>query len=262
LSSLRIALNAAEPVRYRTIVDFERTFGLGRVMIPGYGLAEATVGVSTWRPGVPVLCDERGIVCVGKPFDGILVEIVVDGKPAPAGVAGEIMVRSPANTSGYFNSPEETADLFWRDDYVRTGDLGYLDSASRLYVTGRAKNIIKHCGETIFPQEVEQIADAVSAIRQSAALGVDRGGAEGEQLYLFAELRKGGRHEERELQEVSLELVQSLHLQLGMRPGRVYLLKPRAIPKTHNGKIRYSDLRELYLSGRLREAGEILYPEY
>ncbi len=262
LSSLRVALNAAEPVRLRTIMEFERAFGLRHVMIPGYGLAEATVGVCTWIPGQPILCDDRGIVSVGKPFTGIHIQIVEHEVPVRPGEIGEIMIQSPARTAGYFASEEETRALFWNGDYIRTGDLGYLDREGHLFVTGRAKNIIKHGGETIFPQEVEQIVDGVSEIRRSAAVGVDRGGVEGEQLYLFAELRKAGMQDEGEFEAINLSIVNSIFQQIGIRPGRVYFLRPRSIPLTHNGKIQYSLLREIYADGRMRAAGDILFPAY
>jgi acyl-CoA synthetase (AMP-forming)/AMP-acid ligase II len=231
LSSLRVALNAAEPVRPKTIHDFERIFGLQNVVIPGYGLAEATVGVSTWTPSTPVRVDERGIVSVGRPFRDIGIEIVENEVTIPANQICEIMIQSPANTAGYYDSREDTERLFWKDGFIRTGDLGYLDSDGYLYVTGRAKNIIKHGGETIFPQEVEGIVECLPFVRRSAAVGIDKGGVEGEQLYVFAELKKSKPPAEDELYENSLEVVQAIQQQFGTRPGRVYLVKPRAIPK-------------------------------
>ena len=262
LSSLRLALDAAEPVRPRTIEEFERAFGLRHVVVAGYGLAEATVGVSTWPAGTPPLVDSRGIVSVGRAFPDIDIRIVDQDEPVAAGHVGEIVVRSPANTRGYYNEPAETARLFWGDGYIRTGDLGYLDDEGHLFVTGRIKNLIKHGGETIFPQEAEQIVDRLPFVRRSAAVGIDSGGAEGEQLYVFAELSKAGGHDEAGLQNATVDVVQAIHGQLGIRPGRVYLVVPHAIPLTPNGKTRHAALREMYLSGALRQQDSILFPDY
>jgi acyl-CoA synthetase (AMP-forming)/AMP-acid ligase II len=262
LSSLRLALNAAEPVRPRTIEEFERAFSLRSVLIAGYGLAEATVGVSTWPPGEPPLVDVRGVVSVGRAFAGIDIQIIEHDQPVAAGRIGEIAVRSPANTRGYYSDEAETARLFWRDAYIRTGDLGYLDEAGRLFVTGRLKNIIKHGGETVFPQEAEQIADSLPIVRRSAAVGIDSAGAEGEQLYVFAELFKPAGYDEDALHDAAVDVVQAIHAQLGIRPGRVYLLRPHSIPLTHNGKTRHVALHDSYLSGELRAGNAILFPRY
>lgn len=262
LRSLRVALDAAEPVRPGTIEAFERAFGLPHVLIAGYGLAEATVGVSTWTPGTAPLVDARGVVSVGRPFRGIDVQIVEDGRALSAGEIGEIAVHSPANTRGYYRDAAETASLFWRDGYIRTGDLGYLDDEGRLFVTGRLKNMIKHGGESVFPQEAEQIADRLPAVRRSAAVGIDAGGPEGEQLFVFAELARPGSHTDAGLYDLAVDVVQAVHAHLGIRPGRVYLLRPHAIPLTANGKTQHAALREQYLSGELRASGAILFPEY
>jgi acyl-CoA synthetase (AMP-forming)/AMP-acid ligase II len=262
LSSLRLALNAAEPVRPRTIEEFERAFGLSGVLIAGYGLAEATVGVSTWLPGTPPLVDGRGVVSVGRPFRDIDIKIIEDDQPIGPGRVGEIAVSSPANTRGYFSDESETARLFWRGTYIRTGDLGYLDEAGRLFVTGRLKNIIKHGGETIFPQEAEQIADRLPFVRRSAAVGIDSGGPEGEQLYVFVEVSKTAGSDDDAFQEAAVQVVEAIHAQLGIRPGRVYLLRPHGVPLTHNGKTQHAALRALYLSGELRDRHTILFPGY
>jgi acyl-CoA synthetase (AMP-forming)/AMP-acid ligase II len=262
LSSLRVALNAAEPVRATTARDFETMFGLQNVMTAGYGLAEATVGVSMSQPGMPLRADQRGFVSVGRPFPDVDLLIVQDDAVLPPGEVGEILIRSRANSLGYYKNAAETGKLFWREGYFHSGDLGYLDADGFLYIVSRKKNIIKRGGETISPQEIEEVVDAMPGLRFSAALGIDRGGPEGEQVYVFAEIRAGEGLAEDALYEQSLSMVERFSAHMGFRPARVYLLKPRSIPLTHNGKIQHGRLKEIYLDGSLREQGAILYPEY
>ena len=262
LSSLRVALNAAEPVRAQTIAEFESAFGLQNVMTAGYGLAEATVGVSMWPPQTPIKIGQRGSVSVGPPFPEIDLKIVQDGRVLDPGEIGEIMVKSPANSRGYYNNPEATQRLFWQPGYVRTGDLGYMDREGHLFIMGRQKNTIIHAGRTLYPREIQEVVETVPAVRYSAAVGIDRGGIEGEQVYIFAEIRRPGTAAEEALQATVLQIVNGFHDRFGLRPGRVYLVKPKTIPVTHNGKIQHARLKEIYLAGSLRAAGQLVYPEY
>lgn len=252
ITSLRVALNAAEPVRAATMAGFESAFGLADVVVAGYGLAEATVGVSMWAPRTKVRVGANGLVSVGRPFPDVDVKIGDDG---------EILIRSTANSKGYFNNEQATKELFAENGYIHSGDLGYLDGDGYLYILGRKKNIIKYAGETIAPQEIEETVEALHGVRYCAAVGIDRGRVEGEQAYVFVEVRGKANISEWGY-ELTLQIVAAIHARLGLRPARVYLVKPRTIPKTHNGKIQHVKLRELYLKSALREDGSILYPEY
>ncbi len=260
LSSLRVALNAAEPVRESTIIEFEKAFRLERVMVAGYGLAEATVGVSMWPPGSRPAVDPHGLVSVGPPFPEIELRIVEDGRSLAPGEIGSILIKSPANTRGYWENPEATAEIRKEDGYLDSGDLGCLDHAGNLYIAGRKKNIIITAGRNVAPRELEEIADSFPEVRCSAAIGIDRGHLEGEQAFLFAELRRPLL--EAESGDLALAIVEKVHHQLGLRPGRVYLVKPRTIPRTYNGKLQYPLLRTRYESGELRAEGQIVFPEY
>ncbi len=260
LSCLRLAVNAAEPVRSQTIHDFERRFGLEHVMVASYGLAEATVGVSTWPPGTSVMIDERGLVSVGRAFPGVEVRIIDGEKVLDPGLKGEIVVRSAATTRAYLNNPDATKALKWRDGFVRTGELGYQDVDGNLFIVGRLKDMIIHGGHSLANQEVEETVDQLPFVRRSAAVGIDRGRLEGEQVHVCVELRQSetvGDHREQ-----ARQIVCTFYDRLGFRPGRVLLMRPQSIPMTSNGKIQYSKLREGLMNGRLRSAGSILFPDY
>lgn len=252
ITSLRVALNAAEPARASTVDGFESAFGLENAMVAGYGLAEATVGVSMWTPRMKARVDANGLVSVGRTFPDVEVKIAEDG---------EILIKSTANSNGYFNNEEATKELFSADGFIHSGDLGYVDADGCLYIVGRKKNIIKHAGMTISPQEIEETVDAIDGVRLSAAVGIDRGRVEGEQAYVFVEVREKPNISEWGY-ELTLQIVSAIHERMGFRPARVYLVKPRTIPKTYNGKIQHVQLRQSYLDGSLREQGMILYPEY
>jgi acyl-CoA synthetase (AMP-forming)/AMP-acid ligase II len=262
LSSLRVALNAAEPVRAQTIIDFEKAYKLEGVMVAGYGLAEATVGVSMWKPGSTPRVDARGFVSIGHPFPDARIKIMGEDRVLLNGEVGEIAIHSAANSRGYYNNPEETDRLFLEDGYLLSGDLGYLDGDGFLYIISRKKNIIKLSGSTISPGEIQEVVDALPGVRYSAAVGIDRDRLEGEQVFVFLEIWKGHKRTEDALYDFYLDVVNAIHERMGFRPGRVYLLKTKSIPMTYNGKIQHTRLKNQYLDGSLRGSGKILYPEY
>ena len=262
LTSLRVALNAAEPVRAQTIREFETAFGLKGIMVAGYGLAEATVGVSMWTPSSTPRVDKRGCVSVGPPFPEVEVKIIEDDQVLPTGDVGEIAISSTANSQGYFGNSQETEKLFIGDGFLLSGDLGYLDDDGYLYIVSRKKNIIKRAGETISPHEIEEAVDEHPMVRYSAVLGIDKGGIAGEQVFIFAEIRGWEAKNEGEFFDLTLEIVNAVRQRMGFRPGRLYLLKPRSIPLTHNGKIQHIELKRLYLNGDLRVSDKLLYPTY
>jgi acyl-CoA synthetase (AMP-forming)/AMP-acid ligase II len=263
LSTLRIAINAAEPIRVSTIREFEEKFNLRNIVKPGYGLAEASVGVTFWGLGdKPIKADERGFVAIGSALLDIDIQIVKDDQIQPPNQIGDIVFRSPSATRGYFKNPEATEKLFWRDGYLFTGDLGYFDDDHDLFIVARAKNVIKQGGRTLAPREVEEIVDAIPRIRYTAAVGVDRKRQEGEQVYVFAETRMNADKVETDAPLMIKEIVQRIHANLGFRPGRVYLVKPHTIPFTYNGKIQHAALRQRYLDGSLANENLIIYPNY
>lgn len=259
LSSLRVALNAAEPVRARTIREFEAKFGLKDVMAAAYGLAEATVFVSVWGPSMPPKVDKRGFVSVGRQIPGINITIWEGNRMLAPNEVGEVVIDSPANSRGYFNNPRATEEL-WCEAGVRSGDLGYLDEEGYLFIAGRKKNSIIHAGQTVYPREIEEVVGVVEGVRMAAAVGVDRGGLEGEQVTIFAEIQRARSKSEQDREEMVVEIVGRFYDRFGFRPGRVYLVKPRTIPQTANGKLQHQRLKGRFEGGELHQEGLILFP--
>lgn len=264
LSSLRVAINAAEPVREKTVHEFHETFNLPPITKPSYGLAEASVGVTFWgNEPTPIKVDERGHVAIGYALPDMELKIIVDDREAKPNEVGELVFKSESGTQGYFRNEDATANLFWGDGWIRTGDLTYFDDDGDLFMVARQKNIIKHSGRTVSPREVQEIVDDIKGIRYSAAVGVDNGSVAGEQLFVFAETRLNpDKVANGDGAAQAREIVNAIHERLGFRPGRVYLVAKHTIPLTYNGKIRHLALKQAYLNGELRENGQLLYPDY
>lgn len=109
---------------------------------------------------------------VGRALAHIEIEIRDDnGRSVPAGEAGEICLRGPKITGGYWNDPDKTAASFY-GDWFRTGDVGYLDDDGFLYLTDRKKDMIISGGENIASSEVERVVYQIPGVREAAVIGV------------------------------------------------------------------------------------------
>lgn len=111
---------------------------------------------------------------VGKPYPWVELSIVRPNSTAPAdtGEAGEICVRSPQNTVGYFHRPEETTKAIDADGWFHTGDVGRFDQDGYLYITDRIKDMIISGGENVYPIEVESVIAEYPGVSQVAVIGV------------------------------------------------------------------------------------------
>lgn len=110
---------------------------------------------------------------VGCPPPGYDIRIVDDdGRDLGPGEIGEIVGRGPALSSGYYKQPELTRETF-RDGWLYSGDLGYLDENGFLYLAGRKKELIISGGVNVYPQDIEEIASAHDQVLEVAVFGVD-----------------------------------------------------------------------------------------
>ncbi|MEQ3553722.1 AMP-binding protein [Pseudonocardia nematodicida] len=172
LGSLRHVIYAGAPM-YRADADRARAV-LGEVLVQYYGLGEVTGNITVLPPGehdrpVP---DGLQFGSCGRPRTGIQISVQDDdGRELPAGEQGEICVAGPAVFAGYLNNERANAESF-RDGWFRTGDLGLVDAAGYLYVTGRASDMYISGGSNIHPREIEEKLLQHPAIDEVAVLGM------------------------------------------------------------------------------------------
>ncbi len=170
--SLRYVIYAGAPM-YRE--DQKRALQkLGRVLVQYFGLGEVTGNITVLPPSHHHDGDgpEARVGTCGYARTGMQISIQDEtGQPLPAGQTGEICVCGPAVFAGYYANPQANAKAF-RDGWFRTGDLGYLDEAGYLYITGRESDMYISGGSNIYPREVEEKVLAHPAVVEAAVLGV------------------------------------------------------------------------------------------
>ena len=139
----------------------------GWPVAPTYGLTEASSQVATLSPeDAP-----RRPGSAGKVLFHTQVRIEIDDAEAPPGVAGEILVRGPTVTPGYFRRPHESAEAL-RHGWLHTGDIGFLDAEGYLYVLDRRDDLIVSGGENVYPAEVEEALRSHPHVQDAGVIGL------------------------------------------------------------------------------------------
>ncbi|EIP84602.1 non-ribosomal peptide synthase (plasmid) [Burkholderia humptydooensis] len=279
LSSLRFALNGAEPIRCETVRRFEAAFapfGLRpSAVIPGYGLAEATLKVASGRSGEGTRSArfERDALALGRVVphrDGVelascgtsLIDTrvkIVDPqtcRPCAPDVIGEIWVTGRTVARSYWCRPQETQRVFRArlDDgegpWLRTGDLGFVHDGS-LFVAGRLKDLIIVGGRNFYCHDIEDsISGCHPAIRMGRVFAAAIESADGEGILVGAEVRSGcDETAARAIIPVIRSVLMNEH---GVAPARIVLLRRGNILRTSSGKTRRAATRDALLRGDLQ----------
>jgi fatty-acyl-CoA synthase len=152
-------------------------------ILTGYGMTETTASTTLHRPenddarlltsnGQLKLAGVAGDPAIGG-YTALYKAIdPVTGADLPPGTSGELVVRGPIVTRGYYNKPKETAAAFTPDGWLRTGDIGIVDAEGYLSLTGRSKESYRCGGETVMPREVEALYDNHPLIEQALIVGI------------------------------------------------------------------------------------------
>lgn len=271
LSCWRRAFNGAELVTREVVDAFTRRFGpFGfdpASMLPGYGLAENTLTVTSRRPGEGAWFDEvsiealahegraglargdeprRSVASVGRPLPGQEVVILSDnGTPLSERQIGEIAVRSGSVMHGYL--PGTAGETTLRSDgWLLTGDIGYL-AGGELFVLGRKKDLIIRAGRNYYPEDLEEAAARVpgTPIRRVVAFSIP--GQELERVILALECRKEWAGD---LAQLKAAVRQAVFAEVRFLPDDLVVLPAGTLPLTTSGKVMRPEAKRLYQEGR------------
>jgi fatty acid CoA ligase FadD32 len=286
LSGVRVAMNGAEPVRARTIERFQDAFGpcgfAPQAHRPSYGLAEATVFVTTSTADAPprITSFSRSALMAGHAVapvgDADVIRLVSAGTPVGQdvclvdpldcsirgdGEVGEVWVNGPNVATGYWGQPERTRDEFDGHlvgggehlplaGWLRTGDLGVRHDGE-LYITGRLKDLIIVDGKNHYPQDIEETAQhahpAVRPGRVAAfALSSDHGG---DAIVIVLERARGQAADSVDAQEISDAVRRAVSAAHDLKLHDVDVLAGSRVLRTSSGKIARTANRLRYLEG-------------
>lgn len=185
-ANVRVFISGSAPLLDSTFAEFEaRT---GKRILERYGMSEAAIITTNPLEGARVAGS------VGFPLPGVSLRI---GGGEETGV---IEIKGPSVFSGYWRMPEKTAEEFTSDGFFITGDVGRLDADGRVWISGRAKDLIISGGYNVYPKEVELVLDELPGVVESAVIGAphpDFGEAvvavlvgEGEEAAIIAQARE------------------------------------------------------------------------
>ncbi len=273
LSRWRIAGNGADMIRPDVMQAFVDAFAEAgfnaKSFLPSYGLAEATLAVSLMPPGegiVVELVEEtllsggteaqrdrpqryRAIVNCGKPVRDMEVAIRdEDGGLLPDRAIGKVFARGPSIMVGYFRDEPATTACLSQDNWLDTGDMGYI-SDGYIYIVGRAKDMIIINGKNHWPQDIEWAVEQLPGFKAGdiAAFAITTPGGE-ETPAVLVQCRTSDAEERGRLRDEIRERVRSI---TGMNCV-IELVPPRTLPRTSSGKLSRAKARNLYLSGEIQ----------
>jgi fatty-acyl-CoA synthase len=273
LSCMRITGCGAEPIQPKTLREFSAKLAPAgfnpNSLIPSYGMAEATLAITFSPHGQGMHTDtvdakalqarearpyagadaEGGteLVSCGTPFPGHELKIVDDdGRELGERQVGQILTRGPSVAAGYYEENELTRGC-WRDGWLYTGDLGYLEGG-RLYICGRIKDIIIIRGRNFYPQDIEWVASELPGVRRGNVVAFSLEVEGEERLVVCAEAFQA------DAAGLTEAISGAVTEKLGLSVHRVEIVPQGTLPRTSSGKPQRRKTKQMLLDGTLRRA--------
>jgi long-chain acyl-CoA synthetase len=235
LTSIKGCFSGAAPLPVEVIKDFEaRT---GSQICEGYGLSETSPVVTTNPFG-----GKTKVGSIGLPVSDTelkIVDITEGTKEMFLGEAGEIIIKGPQVTSGYYKMPEETA-LTLRDGWLYTGDIGKMDEEGYFYIVDRKKDMIIAGGYNIYPREIDEVLFEHPKILEACAVGIPDP-YRGETVKAYVVLKPGAKMTGEEVIQYCQEKLAKYKV-----PKTVEFMA--SLPKSMVGKILRKELRAMEMA--------------
>lgn len=197
LDSVRLFISGGDALPDKIRSGFELIYR--RRLCNGYGLTETS-------PVIAAALEDEAMETntIGKPLPGIECEIRDEwGDIAKQGESGQLWVRGDNVMLGYYNAPELTERIM-QDGFLNTGDLAYVDTQGRLVISGREKDIIKHKGVIVYPQEIENVIMLHPNVLAVGVVGLPNPDV-GEYVIAFVQLRTQQQGIEAELKKLCMQ---------------------------------------------------------
>jgi malonyl-CoA/methylmalonyl-CoA synthetase len=153
---MRLFISGSAPLLESTFAEFERR--TGKRILERYGMSEAVIITSNPLKGARIAGS------VGYPLPGVDLRIA-------GGETGVIEIKGPSVFSGYWRMPGKTRENFTADGYFITGDVARRDEDGRVWISGRAKDLIISGGYNVYPKEIELLLDEMPGVTESAVIG-------------------------------------------------------------------------------------------
>ncbi|WP_310259436.1 AMP-binding protein [Fictibacillus barbaricus] len=223
LSSIQACISGSAALPSEVQQKFQAI--ISGTLVEGYGLTEASPVTHA-----NLIYGEQIKGSIGMPWPNTEAGIISQetGEWAEPGEVGELAVRGPQVMKGYWNQPDETAAVF-RDDWLITGDVGYMDERGYFFIVDRKKDLIIAGGFNIYPREVEEVLYEHEKVKEAVVVGVPDP-YRGETVKAFIVLKEGAECSEEELNKYCREHLASFKV------PRLYEFRDD-LPKTIVGKI-------------------------
>jgi len=244
-SSLRELGHGGSPVATEVVRRAHKAFPTAR-LTHWYGATE-TAPIATALPNEQDVLDGARARSCGQPTVGLDVRVVgSDGREVPTGEVGEVVIRGANVMQGYWNKPEQTAQALrpLADDdsiWYHTGDLGYLDDESYLFLVDRLKDMIVSGGENVYSTEVEEVLYRHPMVLEAAVFGIPDE-QWGEAVYAVVVPRG-----EVTVEELTAHCKDHIG---GYKVPKGIELRGDPLPKSGPGKVLKRELREPFWEGR------------
>ena len=241
-SSLTMVAHGGSPIATEVVRRAAEAFPTAE-FVHVYGMTEASPLVTGLRNEQDLLDVDRSRSC-GQSLIGVQVKIIdIDGKELPCGEVGELAARGPNIMKGYWNKPEQTAEVLV-DGWYRSGDMGYMDDEGFVFLVDRAKDMIVSGGENVYCSEVEEALYKHPAVLEAAVFGVPDE-AWGEAVHAVVVPRE---------EVTSEELIAFCRTRIaGYKLPKAITLSDEELPKSGPGKILKRELREPFWKGQDRK---------